>query len=294
MKVKDNSTVCFFGDSITANGLWIKDIWENIHKCTRKLFNCGIPGDSTVNAKSRIYETCLIHAPDYVTVMFGMNDIGRNLYLDDENKGEREKRLNIYKESMDEIINTIMRCGAEPILITPTPYDEYSDAIAKNLKCNAGIDACVEIMHELAQKYSLFLIDFNSEFKKRMIKEKIVGPDRVHPNNDGHKVMAQSFLRAIEIETAGAEETPQNRRRYETEQELIRILFVDYALLADKLKGGFAALDDKKKMCREMMDGIADGESNDRDFIKKMCINYIENGDTVTELRRKLVRLTLE
>ncbi|MDY3303023.1 MAG: hypothetical protein SOW78_01895 [Clostridia bacterium] len=112
---------------------------------TRYLFNCGIPGDSATSAKNRIYETCLIHAPDYVTVMFGMNDIGMHLYLDDISKHIREERIKTYTQSIEKIINTITACGAIPILFTTTPYDEESNVSTKNLKCNAGIDKCANL-----------------------------------------------------------------------------------------------------------------------------------------------------
>lgn len=294
MELKRNTTICFFGDSITAKGLWIKDIWENMKEHTKKLFNCGIPGDSAVSAKSRIYETCLIHAPDYVTVMFGMNDIGRHLYLDDANEQAREERIKTYTQSIEKIINVITACGAMPILLTPTPYDEESDVPTKNLKCNAGIDKCAESVRLLAQKYALPLVDFNNIFKSKRNNKSIIGSDRVHPNDEGHKLMAESFLNAFGIHVSQKEETMQNCNRYKIEQELINILFVDYNMLLEKLKGEFVPLDTKKQMCFEIMRSISDNEPNVDDYIKMCCQNYIENADKVPELRKKLIQLTLE
>lgn len=49
------------------------------------------------------------------------------------------------------------------------------------------------------------------------------------------------------------EETMQNHNWYKIEQELINILFVDYNMLLEKLKGSFALLDIKKQMCFEIM-----------------------------------------
>lgn len=126
-----------------------------------------------------------------------MNDIGRHLYLDDANEQAREERIKTYTQSIEKIINVITACGAMPILLTPTPYDEESDVPTKNLKCNAGIDKCAESVRLLAQKYALPLVDFNNIFKSKRNNKSIIGSDRVHPNDEGHKLMAESFFDSI-------------------------------------------------------------------------------------------------
>ena len=42
-----------------------------------KVINAGVSGNTTVNALARIDEDVLVHQPDLVTVMFGMNDMTR-------------------------------------------------------------------------------------------------------------------------------------------------------------------------------------------------------------------------
>lgn len=293
MELKRNGTICFLGDSITASGLWIKFIWETMKDYTRKIFNCGIPGDTAENAKTRIYETCLAYAPDYVVIMFGMNDICRELYLDAEAENQRKARIDAYADNLEEIINIIIQCGAMPILLTPTPYDDKSDSSEKNMRCNAGIDQCVKTVHLLAKKYSLPLIDFNRNFKEKMICETIIGPDRVHPNENGHKLMAKIFLNSVGFEIPEFKETLQNNIRYKTEQDLIYLRFVDYFVLYDRLKGKYFPVESKKQMCREMELSIAEGVSADKDFIKKALKNYIENADKTMDLQKELIELTL-
>ena len=60
-------------------------------------------------------------------------------------------------------------------------------------------------------------------------------------------------MNAFGIHMSQNEETMQNHNWYKIEQELINILFVDYNMLLEKLKGSFALLDIKKQMCFEIM-----------------------------------------
>lgn len=56
---KKNCRICFFGDSITAAGLWIREFTDYLltyHRDKRILpFNCGVPGDSASNAVRRLH-----------------------------------------------------------------------------------------------------------------------------------------------------------------------------------------------------------------------------------------------
>ena len=42
---KKNDIVCFLGDSITAKGLWMAEVYQSIRKtCAVKCYNCGVSG----------------------------------------------------------------------------------------------------------------------------------------------------------------------------------------------------------------------------------------------------------
>ena len=71
-----------FGDN-AVNRISVEYIQEadNYKEDRVKLFNCGVPGDSSSKAVDRLYEDCLIFNPDIVVIMFGANDIGRVLYM---------------------------------------------------------------------------------------------------------------------------------------------------------------------------------------------------------------------
>lgn len=42
---KDKDVICFLGDSITANGLWMAEVYQELRKKYRiKCYNIGVPG----------------------------------------------------------------------------------------------------------------------------------------------------------------------------------------------------------------------------------------------------------
>lgn len=75
---------CVLGDSITHSGSYHKFV--ELYYFTRfptqplDMINCGIAGDTAPGAVRRLQWDCLAARPTVVSVMLGMNDVGRNLY----------------------------------------------------------------------------------------------------------------------------------------------------------------------------------------------------------------------
>ena len=70
--------ICFLGDSITANGMWMAEIYQILRKIVPiKCYNCGVSGATAEQATKYLHSRCLIHNPDYVVMMYGINDIWR-------------------------------------------------------------------------------------------------------------------------------------------------------------------------------------------------------------------------
>ena len=82
----DYKRICFLDNSITAAGYWIDDIFN----AYRTLFphshisfmNCGISGGTSGAALTYLEDDLLHWNPDHVIIMFGMNDVNRNLYTE--------------------------------------------------------------------------------------------------------------------------------------------------------------------------------------------------------------------
>ena len=203
-----DSTVCFFGDSITANGGWIRRIYDYYRlerKIPCKLFNCGVPGDRAEHALWRLDETVFCYHPTDVVVAFGMNDCGYTLYteapLTDAGVMERRRHLDTCITSLRQIAGRCASRGIRVIFCTPTLPDEMMDSPAPAYRGAAA--ALLELSLRIraqAEELGTPVIDFSTPFRDMLLKlypegKSIIGPDRVHPLPEGHELMARLFLR---------------------------------------------------------------------------------------------------
>lgn len=214
-----NSTVCFLGDSVTAGGMWIYEVYSHFKHDRIKFFDCGRSGIAIPESTKSIYSDCLSHSPNTVVIMFGMNDINPYLYLKDGNNGERKERLDAFKENLDNMIDIVKAFGCEVLLCTPTAYDDVSACrtgesassdksdgydisktipiFEENRRCNCGLKVASDIVKELGKKHNLSVVDFHTPMTALLGKDIITNPDRTHPNPHGAHIMAQIFLKAI-------------------------------------------------------------------------------------------------
>ena len=203
------------GDSITHNGLYHRYI--QLFYLTRfpgqslELVNCGISGDSASGALKRLQWDCLDAKPTVVTVMFGMNDVGRSLYelgsVPTNAAILREEKAVAYDRSMREITKSLVNSGARVILIKPSPFDDTADLPRTNCpglgEALTGFGRRVEAIagenHLPTVDFSTPLATINREQQALDPHFTIIGPDRVHPGPPGHLVMAHQFLRTLKL-----------------------------------------------------------------------------------------------
>ena len=207
---KNNERVVFFGDSITHGGLFHSHalrVQALRHPSSNvRIYNGGISGGTSGGGFARIDSDILSKNPDRVFIMFGMNDVGIHLYKgkteDPKILAQRAKRLADYKNNMVKCIEKILKAGKKVVLITPTPYDEYTASFKTRKWVGAnenGLRNCAGIVRELAAKYKLQVVDFHTP-QTAIIKkgQGIYGRvDRVHPNSSGHYVMGSMLLAAM-------------------------------------------------------------------------------------------------
>ena len=81
---RNQDTICWVGDSITASGLYHSYI--HLYYSTRfpslhlSFVNCGISGDNASGMMGRLDKDVYSNHPTVVTLSAGMNDVNRNLY----------------------------------------------------------------------------------------------------------------------------------------------------------------------------------------------------------------------
>ncbi len=202
--------VMFLGDSITHGGHYVSflQLFQALRHPDRpvEIINAGISGQSAPGGIQRLDHDVFPQKPDRVFIMFGMNDVGRHNYAtdtpDEKTLKGRDRSLAAYRKNMTELVDKLQAAGKQVVLILPSPYDQYSNAKAKNLAAGnePGLAACAAIGRELAAKKKLAVVDFHTPMTallKKFPEKHLCGNDRVHPGQPGHLIMTALVLKAL-------------------------------------------------------------------------------------------------
>lgn len=170
------------------------------------MYCCGTSGGTA--QQGYIYRNIDLYKynPDYVSIMFGINDIGPSLYSDNAEKDmieERKKRFDDYKYYMRSLIDDMMDRGITVNLCTPMPYDSgvVTNEGENYHACSEAIENCAEFVRDISKEYGIDYIDFNTvvtkinkDIQKYSPEVSLISNDRIHPNNVGYDVMARIYL----------------------------------------------------------------------------------------------------
>lgn len=297
---KDRDIVCFLGDSITSNGMWIAEIYQYLRKKYQiKCYNCGVAGGITRKADAYLYANCLCYNPDYVIMMFGINDIARWFYSKDmahikDRQEQLDEAMLQHRIHYESLINKIIDFGAKPIICIPTPYDEVNDYEEENLKCQFRMDEAIAYQKELAEKYNIPVVDFQKVMQPMLSTHKIINEDRIHPNDFGHHVMAQVFLKDIGEKDEIDYETPFIMEEWNKKRKAAEALYkpMDYVEFCDIFDLGWAlnkTNDEKRAIVKERYDKWEDKT----EYIPSSYKFYMDNIDFRQKLVGDVVALTI-
>ena len=206
-KFQKHSRICFFGDSITRGGIWIRHIYDyyfNILHMPCEIYNCGVSGDDAGNAITHIEDSVLIYEPTDVVIAFGMNDLGYHLYdgrdVTDEVIHLRRERSDQYIKHIRDIAEKLQKRSIRVSFCTPTAIDEFTDS---KEPIHHGASSALREMGDrlkvLAKEFGGNVVDFHFYYAKMLkiaYKEgKVINrEDRIHPNDIGAVLLAQVFL----------------------------------------------------------------------------------------------------
>ena len=190
-------TVCCFGDSITAGGLFVAEVFDNLAKYGIKVYNCGVAGDTAYDSLRRIETDCLCYNPTVVTVMFGVNDIGHWLSPDTTDTETFDFLINRHKENLKKVVKIFLDKRIRVILMSPPPYCEGDAFKTEDFKCNNRVKCCADYAKELAEKCNCDFIDIHNAFVSLDNMPHYFREDRVHPNEKGQRVIASAVLQKL-------------------------------------------------------------------------------------------------
>lgn len=207
---KEDDRVVFLGNSITDGGHYHAYIW--LYYMTRYpqmnllIQNAGIGGDRVIEMVKRLDGDVFSKQPTVLVTTFGMNDSGYLEYNGPEPEKFADTKVQESYEAFKQMEARFKGLsGTKIVLLGSSPYDEEV-RIAENTPFknkNKAMLRIVDFQKQAAQANKWEFFDFNEsmtalnrKFQQRDPSFTICGNDRVHPDNDGHMVMAYLFLKA--------------------------------------------------------------------------------------------------
>ncbi|MBR3575855.1 MAG: hypothetical protein IKL42_00445 [Clostridia bacterium] len=253
-KFNDSSRVCFLGDSITSGGIWIAKIFEYYKNAgtSARFYNLGIAGNTAVLALDFLEKEPFLKDATDVVIMFGMNDIKRQRYLDEINEKVKPSAVEASKTALEKLVQKL--AGKNIILCSSTPH-------AEDAEINAALCEIAAKMKELAKNAGVSYIDFHKLFSGVMNSIKLIEDDNLHPNLVGNAVLANVFLSlqgfdvytgqdaAIWEKEAHFDMCEENVQRFKAEAALRSIEFVKRIVLPSCKGDEEAYLDEYYKNC---------------------------------------------
>jgi lysophospholipase L1-like esterase len=207
LALHEGDRVVFYGDSITAQRLYtrfVEDFFLTRYPQMHVMFwNAGVPGDTvyggyTGDMPTRLKRDVLPHQPTVITIMLGMND---GYYME-----FNQKYLDIYKEGYRKLLDTLQSGVpmARLTLISPTPYDEithgtefahYDEVVRRH---SAFVKELAASSHLAFSNFYQIETDLlNEGTRKNPSLAPLLIPDRIHPGEASHWVMAAALARSM-------------------------------------------------------------------------------------------------
>lgn len=202
---KANDRLVIYGDSITEQRMYSRYMQQYLFcrypELKLNAYNAGWGGDRAPGGLNRLERDVLVLNPNVVTLFFGMNDGGYNKLNDDV--------LKAYKDGTEGIIKALQAKNVMPVVFTPGCVDPDKQASLKTNNYNDTLEALGKAALELAKQYQTPSADIFHPMLALQNEKKAVNPafsyipDSVHPDGNGHQVMAYNMLKGL-----GAEPMP--------------------------------------------------------------------------------------
>lgn len=178
-------TVAFLGGSITQGSLsttpekcyaYLVYKWwtEKFPNTEVTYINAGIGGTPSDFGAARVDKDVLWHNPDFVIVEFSVNDDPTDYYMES------------YEGLVRHILKTSPKTGL--MLLHNVRYDNMSSAEDKHVIVGKYYD-----IPEVSLKYCVY-----PEVANGNIKNRDITPDDLHPNDAGHRLVADAVINALE------------------------------------------------------------------------------------------------
>jgi lysophospholipase L1-like esterase len=201
--LKKGDRIVFLGDSITAGGLGkqgyitlIKNRVKEKHADLGiEIFGAGVSGNKVPDLQKRLEKDVLAKKPTIVFIYIGINDVWHG-----EKDPSRGTPKDKFADGLKEIIGKIQTGGARVILCTPSVIGEKGTN-----SLDAKLDEYADVSRKVAKETKSELCDLRKAFVDHLKKNNpddkangILTTDRVHLNEAGNRLVAETMLKALE------------------------------------------------------------------------------------------------
>ena len=208
--IQDGQTVVFIGDSITdcgrraeeapfGNGyvrMVIDLIRARYPERTITFINEGIGGDTVVGLRDRWHDDVLVHAPDWVSVKIGINDLHRRFNPDPLSKIP----LEMFREAYHQILTrTKEGTRARILLMDPFYISKETDLNSFRGQVRNVLPEYIAVVHEMAEEFQTLHVPTHEVFQELLAHyaADVFCPEPVHPYPSGHMIMAHAWLQTV-------------------------------------------------------------------------------------------------
>ena len=200
-----NARVAIIGDSITEQKIYSKYIEVYLLACTGrsdiKCFQFGWGGETASGFKARLENDLSAFEPTVATLCYGMND-GR--YVPYAAPIGQD-----YEANMRAVVTKLKTMGVKSIVTgTPGAVDTTYFKRIEAPVYNDNLAHLAAIDKKLADEFHTAFADLHTDMEATMKKAKaalgadydVCGRDGVHPQPNGHLLMAEAFLKALGLD----------------------------------------------------------------------------------------------
>lgn len=207
MFFKDGQHILLIGDSITDCGRreehapygggyvsLLRAFTTARHPDARLTWtNRGISGNTVRHMAGRWEDDALAPRPDWLSVMIGINDVWRAFDGHPENAVPLDEYIQTLRTLLRQAVEET-GCRlilADPYIIEPDPTEPQRAASDTFVTVVAGLAEEFDAVHIPTQRV------FDAALKTTGSKD--WANDRIHPNLAGHALIADAFMKALEI-----------------------------------------------------------------------------------------------
>ena len=207
LKIKPCSKILFTGDSITDCGSSLSEdinflghgypvfiaslMGARYPEQDFSFVNTGVSGNQVADLAKRWQRDVLNHKPDILTILIGINDVGRRY-----SRGVAISSMEFgctYRGLLEQTRRVLPE--TQIILMEPFLLSLHEDQ--RNWR--ADLDPKIQVTRDLAEEFSCVLIPLDGIFAAAASRREksFWTKDGVHPTPTGHALIAESWLKAV-------------------------------------------------------------------------------------------------